>query len=111
MTERGESPFAPLYKRPFVIRQFHTITPSSVTVLVEFARQLLAANFCRTTARAHLRGALHVAVWAKNNGIALSSLSADDAAAFVKHAVRCRCVEAGSTARWPKRRRRKVLAA
>ncbi len=112
MTEpqRG-TPFEALYKRPFVIRQFHNVTPSSAAVLAEFARQLLAANFCGTTARAHLRGALHVAVWAKKNGITLRSLNADDARAFVEHAVRCRCIEAGSTARWLKRRRRKVLAA
>lgn len=110
MTKVSGSPIATLYKRSFVVRQFHSVPPASAALLTGLARQLLAAGFCQTTARAHLRGALHVAVWAKRNGIVLRSLSAADADVFVEHAVRCRCIEAGSSARWAKRRRRKVRA-
>ncbi len=105
--------FATMYKRPTERGLFHSVTPSSAEVLAEFARQLLRANFCETMARRHLRAALHVAVWAEQNGIALRVLTADEAKAFVEHATRCRCrcVIAGSSAGWPKRRRRRALAA
>lgn len=111
MSEHGGSPFAALFKRPMVIRLFHGVAPSSVEVLAEFARQLLRVNFCSTMARRHLRGALHVAVWAEEKGIALRTLTAREAKAFVEHATRCRCtcVIAGSSVGWPKRRRRRAL--
>lgn len=111
MTERDGSLFATMYKRPTERGLFHGVTPSSAEVLAEFARQLLKANFCETMARRHLRAALHVAVWGEQNGIALRTLSADEAKAFVEHATRCRCrcVIAGSSAGWPKRRRRRAL--
>lgn len=113
MTEHEGSPFATMYKRPTERGLFHRVTPSSAEVLAEFARQLWRANFCETMARRHLRAALHVVVWAERNGIALRTLSADEAKAFVEHATRCRCrcVIAGSSAGWPKRRRRRARAA
>jgi len=113
MREPGRSPFAAMYKRRFEIELFHGMTPSSVEVLAEFGRQLANADFCMTMARRHLRAALHVAVWAEESGIALRTLSTGEAKAFVEHATRCRCrcVIAGSSAGWPKRRRRRALAA
>lgn len=111
--EHGKSPFTALFKRPMVVRLFHGVTPSSGSVLAEFVRQLVAANFCSKTAHAHARGALHVTVWAEQNGIRLRSLSAGAAQAFVKHAVRCRChcVVAGTPSGLTKDRRRAALAA
>lgn len=54
-------------------------------------------------------GALHVAIWAQENRVSLRRFSADDAKVFADHAVRCRCVKAGGKARWPTRRRHKIL--
>ena len=109
MTERSESPISALYKPSTVITQLHRLPPRTVAVLAEFARQLQVAKYCEAVARAHLMGALHVAIWAHENRVSLRRLSADDAKAFIDHAVRCRCVKAGGKARWPTSRRHKVL--